>query len=853
MPKGNRESGLAPQEVVDKVKPAKTDVASGAAKDVVENSEAKAIRLFAALEADLKRRKKEAKDAGRDPKEVRGFDKSSELYDEYILAFNENQLDALEAKESKLQAELEKADKSNLETSKKLKLFDEWREVALKVTEVSNAKRARRELSDKIARSEEQISNIQEKVDVLGKEDIAMSAEIINLEGAANVASAQLDVVDKIAAGQDIEISPSVPVSVEALEEMNVDGLVEIVENQGDKLFFQNEEQLPVVETKVKTEVSRGGRGVDMISGFFAAQLSEDKKAKVNFREAIFTAKLNEFVGDDEDFAKLLLKNDVFVKSVEKMFDVGTLNMLGLGNKAMDRATEFAWTLGQLRSSYDSIKAAMAKPDYGMPELPEEVVEKSAAPLAETKVSPEASEQEVRSKFKPIFNDLKERIESRRKYLADQQSELKAVKFFDFKKKAEINNEININIKEVGTLFNRLVDLGNQIRDRREILSGQPDRNFDKINLYSILIDQIDSLTTAVKTKKEKPGSVGFFDKYSKAIALGSLLFAVGSEGERIAQKPDQKTAAVKLDTDGSKLQSVMPKLDRDMGGVSQATVDKFGQTLSQDISVEPKAESWGGSSAEPTVEAGYTPAETVVGPIAGTEEMPSDKVYKVKQAKKVKLSGEFARKVQNVEDTKPVVEAVVEPKKEEKIEQAPEVRYERKLSLKEISEKLEDFSSTHPLLTSKENSLVDLLYKASRTGGEEGDKLLSQAEGYFIALNTNVVSVKNLDTYQSFINGIREGNKKAEKKNIQEDKDKLNSVSEKLEAFSANNPLLTSKENSLVDLLYKASKTSGQKGNDLLSQAEGYYISLDNNVVSASKLNAYKGFIDSIKEGKGI
>lgn len=873
MPKRNIESGMASQDIMHE-RQADLNAEKGAHQDVVgkqkTQDEIDAERLFNELSADLRKRKKEYKEylvavkkgereADPDMVEPKGFDKNSAKYEAWkqkadMVWFESSDeqkqdriLDLSRQKLEKVRSNLAELEKETAEKS----LNDEYTKNIRKEAMLSASIRAMEKIRKEKESLETRRGVLDNTGDQLGGNNPALVEGRAELTAAETVADTQSGAIADLLVSelQGDASNDDSPVPVDYYSDsvvLDPSALEEIIED-----FNNAETQQSHPETFKKLEAVRSGRGVKKITNYFDSYIERDAAQGATTRDLVLKKKLEEVVGDDEFFADLLLKDENFKKAVKNFFDV-KITFGPLIGKMLERAAQLNWILDVASNTYKNLKK-------GVEELnPEEITEvgdeQEQDSVGQSVVeTPDVifGEIEVKSYFRPVFNDLKERIESRRKYLTDQQSELKAVKFFDFKKKAEINNEININTKEVGYLFNRLVDLGNQIRDRREILSSQPDRNFDKINLYSILIDQIDSLTSDVKSKKEKPGSVGFFDKYSKAIALGSLLFAVGSEGGRVAQKPDQKTASVRLDTDGSKLQSVMPKSDRDMGGMSEAAGDKFGQTLSQDISVEPKAESWGGSSAEPTVEAGYTPAETIVGPIAGTEETPSDKVYKVKQVKKVKLSGEFARKVQNVEDAKPVVEAVVEPKKEEKIEQAPVVRYERKLSLEEVSEKIEKIHKEYNL-TQKELSLVNLLYKASRTGGEKSDKLVSEAIGFLDALDRNVVGDVRFGAYQSLLDSIKSATNYDERMKNENGKDSLGDLSKKLEKFEKTQNL-TPKELTLLNLLYKASKTSGEKGVELLAQAEGYYIALDENAVSTEKLSTYKGFIDAIKNGKGI
>ncbi len=675
MPKRNLvESGMAPQDEM-RNQQADSKAEKGAHQDVVKKQktqdEIDAEHLFRELNADLRKRKEKYKEylvavkKGErevDPNvvEPKGFDKNSAKYEAWqqkadMVWFESSDeqkqdriLDLSRQKLEEVRNKLTELEKESDDQS----LSDEYTKNIGKEAMLSASIRAMEKIRKEKESLETRRGVLDNTVDQLGDNNPALVKGRAGLTAEGKVADTQSEAIVGLLASEiksDVSNDDSpIPVPVDYYSDSMI--LDPSVLEEINEEFNKSETQQIHPETLKKLEAVGSGRGVKKIRGYFDSYLERDAAQGATARDIVLTKKLEEVVGDDEFFADLLLKDDNFKKAVKNFFDVEITAGLSI-SKMKEKAVLLNWILDVASNTYKNLKKGVE--EFNPEEITEvgdeqeqdsvgqSVVETPAVIFDETKVSPEASEQEVKSAFLSAFIFLRQSIDARKKDLAVQQSDLKTAKFFDFKKKAQINNEINYNIKEVGALFNRLKDLGNQIRDRREILKNQPDKNFDKIKLYSILVDQIDILTSDVKSKKEKPGSVGFFEKYSKAIALGSLLFAVGSEGGRVAQKPDQKTAAVRLDTDGSKLQSVMPKIDRDMGGMSQATVDKFGQTFAEEMSVEPKVESWGGSSEEPVVETGYSPADMVV--TSEEESKPAARFGKAgkseKHREKIKIS----------------------------------------------------------------------------------------------------------------------------------------------------------------------------------------------------------------------
>ena len=646
MPRSNREHGLAPQEIGIEDKGNK-QIEAGAHLEITENLIAKASRLFDQMNKDLREKRKQAKLEGKNEAEIKSikFDKESPIYKEWISACSDNLYKGLVQEEERLHAQVVEVQEADGDINKN-DLWNQYEKVNIKLHTVSAARNIRKELSLKIISIEDKIQDLVEKSDKLGGDNLAIDAEAIALGGAIDVAQAQQHVVEALAVGgyEDIGDLPP-PIPTDYLEQFSsVDDLEEIIDDidpnqQAMDMFF--------VE-KNEAEASTTNQGAEKIRAVFSDLLAKDQKAKIGFREAIFSKKLNQLVGDDEVFAGLLLKNREFKNSVLNLFNakVGVF-----GNKSLEAAARFVFSLEQARSFYDQIKD---KTETSPTEEDQIEPETAKTPIKNTLVEDYFKSFgefgiETPEKLKNSIDVLRSDMKIQRANLELQQDTLKQSKWYELNKKSLLKGQIKSTINEVAVLFEALVDLEGKFTKGLEkmiTIEGINKKIYadaDLTSLNSSLAEQIKQLKADVKSGKETLGSKNFFDRYTESavlmLAAMSFVFsivAVNSEKNVGAEKPSEKARMVKMvekDTARGTLQSIMP--DKNIGGMSYSLSDKPGMTMAEDMSMEPKPTPWG-VSEEPVVETGYTSAEMVV--------ETGENVKVAKERKEDKVVGKFVK-----------------------------------------------------------------------------------------------------------------------------------------------------------------------------------------------------------------
>ncbi|MFA6547385.1 MAG: hypothetical protein WCT11_00360 [Candidatus Magasanikbacteria bacterium] len=551
MTKRNKESFGAPQEArepkvggVEKNK--KVEVWTDERAN--EDSEAKANRLFDQMKKDLREKRAEAKKEGKSETEIKAikFDKSSDAYRAWIDACSDNTYEDLDKRESELHARLEKAQEAG-EDVEKSGLYDQWERANRKLGTVSAARRIRKELDIKLTSIEDRIGDLTEKSGSLGGDNLSIGAEVITLGGEIDVVTAQRSVVDTLAVNPDDVIEMPPPFTIEnILESENDASALEAIMEEVDP-------RLATVEGGFfGVEASSGGRGAEKIISVFSKELAKDEKAKIGFREAVFTQKLNQYVGDDEVFAGLLLKNKEFIGAVNDFFNA---KVGPFGNKAMEMAATFTYILEIARSIYDTQKTEMSRAknqDSEVEPRKEGVsfVENETVPsnlMEHTAIKRFFGSLDKKSgikdpgKLKAEVSSLKSDMNVKKADLEIQQDTLKQCKWYEFNKKSQLKDKIKSTTKDIAGLFEALVHLGDQITGKEvdgHLLAGS-----DLANLNLVLADQINQL----KSGKEKIGSTDFFDRFAEVSAvlaalavMFSVAMAARSEGKARPQQAEE-------------------------------------------------------------------------------------------------------------------------------------------------------------------------------------------------------------------------------------------------------------------------------------------------------------------------
>jgi hypothetical protein len=543
MPRANTETGLAPQEVGGEIIKNDKKVEAGAQLEISESPIKRADRLFDQLQADLRRRKQEAKQAGQDPKTVKGFDKNSLLYKDWLAALNENQVNALEEQADKLQAEIDRHEKNGERIPDQV--VADFQTTIRKIAKISTAKRERQDLESRIKRGEVAVANLQDKADTLGGENLPIAKEVANLQGAADVARAQLQVIDNIAIGANDNVEGPPPIPEDYIEQIPASELEEvIVDNASKEILHPNapaEEKFFAYQEE-PVEAPTTATGIEIISGYFSNLIARDQKAKVGFREAIFTKKLNDFVGEDVVFAKLLLKDSNFIKAVQNFFDapIGPF-----ANKVLEKAAQFSFIIQEARVTYDRIREELKKnPNLFVSkgvvkEEPEDVTEfaqeEGMESKAETAVSPSSEPKAVADYFQKLFpegfTDPKQIEMQVRKLQSDmdvvkkswqiQQDTLGRTKFYEVFKRSALKAEIADSEIQIRALSETLIDLGEKLT--AETVASRLLSDSELARLNKVLGDHLKSL----QKELSKNDTRNILDKYGDLAVVAFAFLTV--------------------------------------------------------------------------------------------------------------------------------------------------------------------------------------------------------------------------------------------------------------------------------------------------------------------------------------
>ncbi|GEM_PF-3948754 len=579
MAKHKFDSAPAPAGVTAEVKKGNVSVEEGAGIEVAtgNHNDITVEKLFDKMKQELQEKRKLAKKEGRSEAEIKTikFDKNSDTYKAWILAFNENQLDLLTKKEDELQAQIEAVAASGKEVSEDL--FEKWRVVSLKIAEVSNAKRARNELSRQNIDSTTEIQRLSDQEKLVGVQP-AMEAKIIDLQGMSHVADVQIGALDDLTVG----IGDS-----DVLEEYA--GKIQPLGNH-ESFFLKQDEQ---------AEVSGGNSGTERIRSFFSKELEKEAKKRIKGPKDSFTKKdgfvasLNDYVGDDAVFATLLLKDANFVKSVQNYFNTE----VGIVGKAAETAAlQFVHTLKSAREKYDElvvnmkIQETMRVEEEKPPEIPENLLNISV---------------------------IEVKIEQLKKKSAETNF------FFGGSERKEIAKQIKELEKELAGIAENLAKTATELLQTAGANSD--------IETLKAVAEEAADLNKNVISGNIKPGS-SKFNKYARIImaAMAGLTFAssVGEVGGKANKaKPhvggEIKPGGIKLGGERSSFGG--------MSGMSEMRSDfqeQNGMTEAVVTSEMPSASPFDGGSSEPAPEVAggftsagdlLTPASDIAVPAPGT------------------------------------------------------------------------------------------------------------------------------------------------------------------------------------------------------------------------------------------
>ncbi len=741
-------------------------VEQGAHKDIVgaeidENGtdNLTAEQLFDKINQELREKRKQAKKEGKSEAEVKAlkFDKNSDTYKAWILAFNENQLDLLNKKESEIQAQIEQVEARGEKVSDEL--FEKWKVVAKKISEVSNAKRARNELSRQNNNATTEIGRLGEHEQQVGVQP-ALEAKIADLQGESHVVEVQIDALDNLTVGIGDENFDELPTdAVESFETKN---------------------------------------GTDMIRTFFSKELDKDEEKGNGDRVVHFNDAVKKYVGSDEVFASLLLKDQNFLKSVHNLFDTKRSTFNNKDEKAL---VQFIFMLKTARTKYDEIVSKM--------NVQEQANVNDVG--AEIDVPPEIPENLLK------ISEIEGKIE-----LLKNRS-TKTSLWFGGKERKKIAEQIRDLEKE-------LAGMAENLEASAADLLQQAGANSD-IETLKAVADEARDLNKNVKSGNLSPGS-SRFNKYARVImaAMAGLTFAssVGEVGGRVNEDQPQAGSTIKLNKSG-----VISDFGRGgMSGMSEGISDApNGFTEAINTSEMPAASLLDGGASEPESD--------TIALVPGK--------YKLKKpGAKGKEGVEIASvNVGGGEAVVPVAEAVVAP-----LVASAETAPKKEYTSGELSEQIEQYNGEHNGdFNEKEASLTQKLYEASRTKGAKGISLLEDAKTKFLLLNYTSNSKRKV--FQSFIDELQIAKNREKPATPKEGTPSLDEISQKIEKFSADTPNMTQKEIELTDLLYKASKNPGKAGRVLLKQAKDAF-----NFINASpKINGvFQSLINDISEAqKGV
>ncbi len=541
----NRENFEVSRNTVDANKKVEHSVQA----DVVVDSVAEANRLFDLMNKDLREKRKQAKAEGKSESEIKAikFDKTSANFKKWELACDENQLDELDRKLSKLQPIIDDCEKNGKRIPDEIS--NEFSSLIRRVASVNEVKRLRNSALETIDAASQKRDEIAKHAEVLGDTEQSHFIQAVSeQQGIVDVAEAQISLMDQVSRDPEFTVPPEIPADYVEEKIRDAEGfeLEEIVDefvpnssdvNAGETFFEQEQEG--------DHETSDGGKGVELIKAYFVNELSDDAKAKIGSREAIFTVKLNKFVGDDKQFADLLLRDDNFVKSVDNFFGA---NMIGPGNKFLERAAQFTFTLELARSIYDKALDNKTSVETGEEIEADEIEEveeeyKESDNLQKTKAEFYNLEKfgietpkQLKARINTLNSDLKTQISD---LLANQDS-LAQCSWYQLNKKGLIKDKIKENLSQIGDLKNVLIDLGGTIT-AAEVKYNSKD--FEEANRD--LAAQIKQL------KNEKVDSKGLFDKYADLgvalLAAFTVVTAVAEAGREKHFKADEKPAAMKM------------------------------------------------------------------------------------------------------------------------------------------------------------------------------------------------------------------------------------------------------------------------------------------------------------------
>ena len=744
MARRNIDSGQAPApaEVGTMVGKGNKKVEEGAGKEVATGNHNNITieELFDKMNQELREKRKQAKREGKSEAEIKTikFDKNSVIYKAWILAFNENQLDLLTKKESKLQAQIEAAEASGKEVS--ADLFEKWRVTALKIAEVSNAQRSRKNLSNQIDHSLKEITALQDTKAVLGGDNSAIVREIVGLEAGSHVAGVQIDAIDQFTIGDDLQvISETAPGLV---ADVSIDG--------GNLVQISGNERRKITEAGMKDIEENNKKKID------------EREKRVGSAETayMFHSILEQTVGEDVIFARLLLKNENFKKAVNNLFDA----KVDLVGKSAERvATQLVFLLKDAQGNYNRLKEDIKI----MPAVP-----------------PEAEEiGEMQAEIKQLQEQLK-----------------KTSWLFGGRKKTDLKNKIQALEEKLSGISVNLSEKATELLEQAGVNSNTES--------FQAVAEQAAELNKSVQSGNISPGS-SRFKKHAMVImaALAGLAItsSVGEVGSRTSREKPHAGSTTTPSKDGfteAVDTSEMPAVSLLDGGASEpepAVDDGFtsaGDILTpvQDTTIpafdthkltKPGSKGRGGVKIA-SVDVGgggevAAPAtEAVVAPVVASAEAAPKREYTSKELS-VQIEEYSGRHTGTME----------------------------KGDLTEIGN-----------FTAKELSLLQKLYEASRAKGKKGFDLLDDAKAIFSSLDHT--SKPKLVKLNFFIDELQRA--KNREKPPSSNAESLKNISEKLEQFSADTPNMTENEIEITNLLYNASKTPGKAGRVLLKQAQDIF-----------------------------
>ncbi|MFA6423753.1 MAG: hypothetical protein WCV83_00370 [Candidatus Magasanikbacteria bacterium] len=352
MNKPNRENKGVPLETQvaggDRAESASRAVDERIGKEVAgDYSGFSAEQLFDMLQADLKVRKSEYKkaidegatpevDENGKPKEIKGFNKESDLYKAWLKAVSYNRIKALENEETKLRTQIEEG----IDAGKALEVTDklnQWRGVVAKTEEAREAMKLGRKLEEHRRAIAEEKRALEAKGHELSTGDfpLPIQAELAVLEGKENLTNAQSALADAVSSGG---------LSSEAAEDVVTNAVQEAITN----VDIPPAPESPAVsitdlnkflgDSSKGVEVGADSKAYDIIKLYFADQLARDAKKNIKTREPFLANEINKFVGNDVFFANLLINNTEFLTVAQQFFDtrIGIFSNKALAKVALN-------------------------------------------------------------------------------------------------------------------------------------------------------------------------------------------------------------------------------------------------------------------------------------------------------------------------------------------------------------------------------------------------------------------------------------------------------------------------------------------------------------------------------------